>query len=272
MFSSFLVFNSVAQQTDTGYAPVNGLKLYYEIHGQGKPLLLLHGSYMNIPLNYGEIIPELSKKYKVIAFEMQGHGRTADIDRPYTWESLADDAAALLSYLKIDKADVLGYSLGATVALQLTIKHPALVNRLVFISSVYKDDGWIKPVRDIFPSIKPEFFEHTPLKTGYDKLAPDTAHWKAFVTKLAKFDAEPFDLGIENVKAIKCPVLIVKGDNDGVELTHIAEMYQALGGGVSGDMKGLPKSQLAVIPHTAHVSLMMSTNALLNVINPFLSN
>jgi len=276
ILASCLVANTIAQQSTiskadiSGYAPVNGLKLYYEIYGQGTPLLLLHGSYMNIPLNYGEMIPELSKKYKVIAFEMQGHGRTADIDRPYSWEALADDAAALLSYLKIDKADVLGYSLGGTVALQLTMKHPELVNRLVFISSTYKSDGWIKPVRDIFPMIKPEFFEHTPLKTGYDKLAPDTAHWKAFVTKLAKFDAEPFDFGIENVKNIKCPVLIIKGDNDGVDLAHTAEMYQAFGGGVSGDMAGLPKTQLAIIPHTTHVSLMMSTGALLNVIDPFL--
>src|SRR6266498_744216 len=243
-----------------------GFIMYYEIYGEGKPILLLHGSYMNIDLNYGEIIPELEKHHKVIAIEMQGHGRTADIDRDYSWEAMADDAAAMLAYLKIDKADILGYSFGATVGLELAIKHPALVNKLVFISSVYKSDGWIKPVRNIFTMIKPEFFEHTPLRTYYNKLAPDTSHWKAFVNKLAKFDATSFDLGIENVKSIKSPVLIIKGDNDGVDLSHVAEMYEALGGGVSGDMAGMPKSQLAVIPNTTHVTLMMSTH----VINPFL--
>ena len=270
-----IINNAAAQQTRTtktdtsktsGYAPINGLKMYYEIYGEGKPILLLHGSYMNIDLNYGEIIPELEKHHKVIAIEMQGHGRTADIDRDYSWEAMADDAAAMLAYLKIDKADILGYSFGATVGLELAIKHPALVNKLVFISSVYKSDGWIKPVRNIFPMIKPEFFEHTPLRTYYNKLAPGTSHWKAFVNKLAKFDATSFDLGIENVKSIKSPVLIIKGDNDGVDLSHVAEMYEALGGGVSGDMAGMPKSQLAVIPNTTHVTLMMSTH----VINPFL--
>lgn len=268
-----------AQQTSTnklssfktsGYAPVNGLKMYYEIHGEGKPIVLLHGSYMTIDLNFSQMIPELAKSHKVIALEMQGHGRTADIDRAYSWEAMAGDVAALLKHLKTDNADILGYSFGATVALELAIKHPEIVNKLVFISSVYKLDGWIKPVRDIFPMIVPDFFEHTPLKTEYSRLAPDTAHWKAWVNKLAKFDATPFDLGLENVKKIKCPVLIIKGDNDGVEFEHVAEMYKAFGGGVSGDMGGLPKSQLAVIPGTSHVSLMMAATSLLNVINPFL--
>lgn len=276
-FAGILSDVSVAQQTgkpltlkSPGYAPVNGLKLYYEVHGEGKPLLLLHGSYMNIDLNYGQLIPELAKDHKVIAFEMQGHGRTADIDRDYSWEALAEDAAALLQYLKMDNADILGYSLGATVALELAIKHPQMVHKLVFVSSAFKYDGWIKSVRDIFPMMKPEFLEHTPLKTEYDRLAPDTSHWKAFVTKLAKFDATPFDLGIENIKTLKCPVLIIKADNDGVDLCHTAEMYQALGGGVSGDMAGIPKSQLGIIPGTSHVTVMMADAALLSMITPFL--
>jgi pimeloyl-ACP methyl ester carboxylesterase len=262
--------NKLSSFKTSGYAPVNGLKMYYEIHGEGKPIVLLHGSYMTIDLNFSQMIPELAKSHKVIALETQGHGRTADIDRAYSWEAMAGDVAALLKYLKTDNADILGYSFGATVALELAIKHPEIVNKLVFISSVYKLDGWIKPVRDIFPMIVPEFFEHTPLKTEYSRLAPDTAHWKAWVNKLAKFDATPFDLGLENVKKIKCPVLIIKGDNDGVELEHVAEMYKAFGGGISGDMGGLPKSQLAVIPGTSHVSLMMAATSLMNVINPFL--
>jgi pimeloyl-ACP methyl ester carboxylesterase len=268
------VNSSDAQQPNTlkssGLAPVNGIKMYYEVHGEGKPIVLLHGSYMTIPLNWGEMIPQLAKNRKVIAVEFQGHGRTADTDRPFSYTALADDIAALLKQLKIDKADILGYSFGATIALQFAIKHPSLINKLVFISSVYKQDGWIKAARDLFPTIVPEFFENTPLKTQYDSLAPDKGHWKQFVNKLTKFDATPFDLGAQNVKALQCPVLIIKGDNDGVELNHVAEMYTLLGGGVFGDMTGLPKSQLVILPGMTHVSLMMATDQLMGYINPFL--
>jgi pimeloyl-ACP methyl ester carboxylesterase len=202
---------------------------------------------------------------------MQGHGRTADIDRPYSYPALADDIAGLLKYLKIDSADVLGYSLGATVALEFTIAHPSMVNKLVFISSTYKYDGWMKPARDLFPTMKPEFLEQTPLKTDYDALAPDKGHWSAFVTKLAKFDATSFDLGADKVKAIRSPVLIIKADNDGVELSHAAEMYQLLGGAIFADMIGLPPSQLAIVPGTTHVTLMMQTDMLASLITPFLA-
>jgi pimeloyl-ACP methyl ester carboxylesterase len=225
---------------------------------------------MNIDLNYGQLIPELTKNRQVIALELQGHGRTADIDRPFSFPALADDVAGLLKYLKIDSADVLGYSMGATIALELAIQHPEMVKKLIFISSVYKFDGWIQAARDIFPTIKPEFLENTPLKTDYDQLAPDKEHWKTFVAKLTKFGATPFDLGAANIKSIKSPVMIIKGDNDGVELTHVAEMYSLLGGGVFADMTGLPKSQLAIIPGTTHVSLMMETQKLAALIVPFL--
>ena len=210
----------------SGYAPVNGLKMYYEIHGDGKPLVLLHGSYMTIDLNFAQLIPELAKKHKVIALEMQGHGRTGDIDRPYSYSSLASDIDGLLNHLKIDSADVLGYSLGGTVALELAIKHPKHVTSLVIISSVFRLDGWIQSARDLFPTIKPEFFEKTPLKTEYDRLAPDKSHWNDWVNKMVASEVVPFDLGADNMKALKCPVLIIKGDNDGIDLNHTAEMYR----------------------------------------------
>jgi len=254
----------------SGYAPVNGLKMYYEIHGDGKPLVLLHGSYMTIDLNFAQLIPELAKKHKVIALEMQGHGRTADIDRPYSYPALASDIDGLLKHLKIDSADVLGYSLGNTVALQLAINHPKRVTNLVIISSVFRLDGWIQSARDIFPTIKPEFFENTPLKTEYDRLAPDKSHWKDWVTKMVASEIIPFDLGADNLKALKCPVLFIDGDNDGVDLNHVAEMYRLCGGGVFGDMAGLPKSRLAILPGMTHVNLMMETSKLMSIIDPFL--
>ena len=254
----------------SGYAPVNNLEMYYEIHGAGKPVVLLHGSYMTIDLNFKKLIAELSKKRKVIALEMQGHGRTADIERPYSYKALADDVAELLKYLKIKRADILGYSLGGTVALQTAIKYPDLIRKLIFISSVYKYKGWIQAARDIFPTITPEFFEKTPLKTEYDRLAPNPAHWTDWVNKMSAFDAASFDLGKQNIEKLQCPALLIFGDNDGVELSHAIELYKSFGGGVFGDMDGLPASQLAVIPGMTHVSLMEQTKKLVDLINPFL--
>jgi pimeloyl-ACP methyl ester carboxylesterase len=254
----------------SGYAPVNGLKMYYEIHGEGKPLVLLHGSYMTIDLNWNQMIPELAKSHKVIGLEMQGHGRTADINRPFGYTFLAEDVAGLLKHINIDSADILGYSLGGTVAFEFAIRHPEMVNKLVIISSVYKHEGWIQAARDIFPTITPEKFENTPLKTEYDRLAPDKNHWREFVTKMVKLQVTPFDLGTNNIKALKSPVLLITGDNDGVDLNHLAEMYRLCGGGVFGDIAGLPKSQLAILPGMTHVTLMMQTEKLLSLIDPFL--
>jgi pimeloyl-ACP methyl ester carboxylesterase len=255
----------------SGLAPVNGLKLYYEVHGAGKPIVLLHGSYMTIDLNFGELIPELAKTRKVIALEMQGHGRTADIDRPISYKALADDVAALLKYLKVDSADVLGYSLGGTVAFDLAIRHPEMVNKLIAVSTTHKYTGWSQAVRDVLKAIKPEFLDNTPLKTEYDRVAPDPKHWHAFLDKYMQFDQQDFDLGAENIRKIKSPVLLIMGDNDGVDMSYKAELYRLCGGDVFADMQGLPSSQLAIIPGSTHVTLMMQTDKLVPVILPFLN-
>lgn len=254
----------------SGYAPVNGLKMYYEVYGAGKPLILLHGSYMTLALNFGGLIPDLAKDRMVIAVEMQGHGHTADIDRPFSFEALADDVAALMQYLKIDSADILGYSLGGTVAIQLGIRHPEAVRKMVVVSAVYKHDGWLPAVNEIIGTITPEAFDQTPLKTEYDRTAPDPKHWKEFVAKLSKFETLPFDFGADKVKAMRCPVLLITGDSDGIDLDHVVDMFRLWGGGVFGDMVGLPKSQLAIIPAATHVGLMMAPAKLLAIIPPFL--
>ncbi|GGH29256.1 oxidoreductase [Dyadobacter endophyticus] len=254
----------------SGYAPVNGLKLYYEIHGQGQPLLLLHGSFMTISLNWGQIIPELAKTRQVIAVEMQGHGHTADIDRPISYQAMAEDAAALLGYLKIDSTEVLGYSLGATIGLQMAAEHPKLVKKLIFISSAYKTEGWTKATRDQIAMLKPEFLVNTPLKTEYDKFAPDPKHWNAFISKMLVFENQHFDVGIEKIRKLKFPILMINGDNDGVEFEHSAELYRAFGGGVMADIVAPPRSQYAILPGKSHVTLMMDTPALTSIILPFL--
>src|SRR5688572_21273233 len=163
-----------AQRPTIGYAPVKGLRMYYEIHGNGsgEPLVLLHGSYMTITNNWTGWIGELSKSRQVIAVEMQGHGRTADINRDFSYENLADDIAALLDYLKIKQADVLGYSMGGGVALQVAIRHPEKVRRVVSISAVFRHDGWVKEAVEMFPQMEPGMFKGSPIETEYKKLSP----------------------------------------------------------------------------------------------------
>src|SRR5580704_17046055 len=156
-----------AQQTPTtGYAPVNGLKMYYEVQGSGEPVVLLHGAFMTIPNNWTGWIGELSKTRKVIAVEMQGHGRTADIKRDISSENLADDVAALLDYLKIPSADLIGYSMGGGVAMQCAIRHPEKVRKVVSISAVFRQDGWVKEGLDAFPKLTPEAFKTRPSKSN----------------------------------------------------------------------------------------------------------
>lgn len=254
----------------SGYAPVHGLKMYYEIHGEGMPLVLLHGSFMTIDLNYGELIAELAKTNKVIAVEFQGHGRTTDSKKAISYNAFADDIAGVLDHLEIDSANVLGYSLGGTTALQLAILYPKKVRKIIFISSVFSEHGWLPSVRSMIAEMKPEFLTHTPLKTAYDSIAPDTSNWNNFLNKIIAFERKPYDLGIDKIKKLKSPILIINGDYDGVDVAHSMELFTALGGGEAGIMEPLSKSQFAIIPGTTHVTVMMQTSQLINFITPFL--
>ena len=269
MILAFLSANSFGQ-AKTGYAQVNGLKMYYEVHGAGKPILLLHGAFNTINMAFGQLIPELSKTRQVIAVELQGHGRTQDIDRPFSFESMADDVAALLKQLKIDSADVLGYSMGGGVAQQLAIRNPSLIRKLILVSTVYKYEGWSKETRSILPMLTPEMFEPTPIKQEYDKVAPDPKHFKDFVNKMKTFVTTSYDFGADKIKAIKAPTLIIAGDGDGVTPEHAVEMYRLRGGGYMVDFGPIPASQLALFPGSSHISVMMETNWLVSMITPFL--
>ena len=262
--------NCFGQSPKTGYAPVNGLKMYYEVHGNGKPLVLLHGAFNSINLAFGQLIPVLSKNRQVIAVELQGHGRTQDIDRPFSFETMADDVAALLKYLKIDSADFLGYSMGGGVAQQVAIRHPKLVRRLIITSSVYKYEGWSAETRAILPMLAPEMFEGTPIKTDYDSLAPDPKHFAAFVNKMKKFVTTSYDFGADKIRAIRSPTLIISADGDGVTPEHAVEMYRFRGGGYMVDFGPIPAAQLAILPGSSHISVMFQTEWLVSMIVPFL--
>jgi len=268
----FTASQSNAQQikpSSSGYAPANGIKVYYEVYGEGMPIVLLHGAFYTIDLNWSQLIPELSKTRKVIAIEMQGHGHTPYSDRKLSITTLASDVEKVMDYLKIDSADVAGYSMGGSVAYQFAVQSPKRLRKLVIISSTYKTDGWLPVVNGAFKDFKPEFFDNTPLQTAYDAVAPDKTKWRPFLKQMFDFAAVPFNVGDSNIAKIAAPVLLISGDNDGLNKVELMKTYELLGGGVS-DLEPMPKSQLAIVPAQGHVSLMMQTTTILNYLNNFL--
>ncbi|MBO9152166.1 alpha/beta fold hydrolase [Chitinophaga sp. GCM10012297] len=255
--------------SESGYADVNGLKMYYEVYGEGKPIVLLHGSYMNIPVNWSAIVPLMAKDRKVIVTEMQGHGRTKDIPRELSYEGMADDVSGLLKHLKTDSADVLGYSMGGGVAFQMAVRHPEQVRRLVILSGTYAHDGWWPEVEKSFASFTPDMFRGTAIQKQYDSLGNDPAHFDEFIKKVISIDLKPYDWSKE-VKNIKAPILMAIGDADGVRYEHALELFRAKGGGKMGDLEGLPKSRLAILPGTTHIGMMQRTNILVPMVTDFL--
>jgi pimeloyl-ACP methyl ester carboxylesterase len=259
------------QKTTTGYAPVNGLKMYYEIRGSGEPVVVLHGAFMAITGDWNEFVNELAKTRKVIAVEMQGHGRTADINRDITYENLSDDVAALLDYLKIERADIVGYSLGAGTAMQCAIRHPEKVRKVVSISAPMRRDGWVKEANDFWPTFTWEIFKGTPMETEYKRLSPTPDKFPDFVNHIKAAALKPYDFGADKFKATKAPMFFIHGEADGVRLDHIAEMFRLKGGGeIHGDMQPRPASRLAILPDTTHVTLMNRMTTIVPMINDFL--
>ena len=254
----------------TGYAPVNGLKMYYEIHGAGDPVVLLHGSFMTITNNWTEMLAQLSRRRQVIAVEMQGHGRTADIDRDFSYDNLADDVAALLDYLKLQRADMLGYSMGGGVAMQVAIRHPEKVRKVVSVSASFRHDGLVTEAVEAFPQMQPGMFKGSPIETEYKKLSPTPDQFDRFVKRVVQVAIERFDFGAETLKATKAPMLFIHGDADGVRLDHIAEMFRLKGGEIHGDLRPRSESRLAILPNATHVTLMDKLDVIVPMVNDFL--
>ncbi|APO78036.1 alpha/beta hydrolase family protein (plasmid) [Rhizobium etli 8C-3] len=264
--SSFLVAEA---QPAANRVKVNGMQIYYEVSGDGDPLVVLHGAYMNIP-SMGSIIPKLAKTHKVYALELQGHGRTTDIDRPITYPSLADDVAAFMDAVGLKKADIFGYSMGAAVGLQVAIRHPEKVNKLIAASVAYDVEGWQPQFRDFIPQMTVEMFVGMPFAEDYRKLAANPDGFPALVKKLIALEHQPMAWEAD-VKALKTPVLIITGDADVATLEHSVAMFRLLGGGTMGDMgKPLPASRLAVMPATSHTAVINQPELLHAFIEPFL--
>jgi pimeloyl-ACP methyl ester carboxylesterase len=262
---------SAQQKPVTGYAPVNGLKMYYEIQGRGEPVVLLHGAFMAITDEWRVWINELAKTRKVIAVDMQGHGRTGDIARDITYENLADDVAGLLDYLKIERADVVGYSLGAGAAMMTAIRHPEKVRKVVSISAPMRRDGWVKEANDAWPGFSAEMFKGTPAETEREKLNPVPNSFPDFFAHIKGAAMKPYDFGADKFKATKAPMFFIHGDADGVRLDHIAEMYRLKGGDLSGELRPHPESRLAILPNTTHVQLLDRVTTIVPMINDFLN-
>jgi len=265
------VANQSIKPDESGYADINGLKMYYEVYGNGKPILLLHGSFMNIPLNWAQFIPLWAKDRKVIVAEMQGHGRTKDISRELSYEGMADDASGLLKHLKIDSADILGYSMSGGVAFQLAVRHPEQVRRLVVLSGTYTHDGWWPDVEAMFATFTADMFMGTPIQTQYDSLGNDPANFSEYVRKVISIDLKKYNWS-KDVKKLQAPIFMAIGDADGVRYDHAVELFLAKGGGKMGDIHGLPESRLAIIPGTTHIGIIQRTDWLIPMITDFLDS
>ncbi len=260
-------------RTQGKYAPVNGLNLYYEIHGAGEPLILLHGGVGAIQM-FGEVLPSLAQNRQVVAVDLQAHGRTADIDRPLSFELMAGDIAALIKHLGIEEADVMGYSLGGGVALRTAIQHPEVVRKLVLVSTPFKRDGWYPEILAAMGQMGPQFAEpmkQTPMYQLYASIAPKPEDWPVLLTKLGELLRQDYDWS-KDVAAIKAPMLIVVGDADSVRTAHAVAFFELLGGGkvdAGWDGSGMSNARLAILPATTHYNIY-SSPTLAVVVAPFL--
>src|SRR5215211_1139492 len=233
--------------------------MYYEIHGAGRPLILLHGGVGAIEV-FGEVLPLLAEGRQVIAVDLQAHGRTADIDRPLSFELMADDIAALIRYLEIEKADLMGYSLGGGVALQAAIWHPEVMRKLVVVSTPFRRDGWYPEILAGMGQMGPEAAE--PMKQ---------TDWPVLLTKLGRLLGQDYDWS-KDVAAMEAPAMIVVGDADSVRTAHALEFFELLGGGKADggwDGSGMSNARLAILPATTHYDISFSPT-LASTVTPFL--
>ncbi|WP_320066818.1 alpha/beta hydrolase [Micromonospora sp. RTGN7] len=256
------------------YADVNGLRLWHEVHGTGRPLVLLHGGYGAVEM-FAPVLPALAERRRVIGVDLQGHGRTADVDRPLRYESMADDVAALIRQLGLGETDVLGYSLGGGVALRLAIQHPELVRRLVLVSTPCRRQGWYPEVLAAMATQGERTGERmrgTPPHELYARVAPRPQDWPALWAKTGDLLRRDYDWSAE-VAALVLPTLLVFADADSIPTSHVAEFFGLLGGGhrdAGWDGTDRPASRLAVLPGLTHYDILTSP-ALPAAVIPFLT-
>jgi pimeloyl-ACP methyl ester carboxylesterase len=253
------------------YAAVNGITLYYEVHGTGKPLIMLHGGFGSFEM-FSALSPALALGHQVIGVDLYGHGRTALTDRPLRFEHMADDIAGLIKHLGLEKVDLLGFSLGGAVALQTAIRYPERINKLVLISTPFKRTGWHPEMQADMVAFAPEFFMNTPIYDSYLQVAPKPEDFPRLVVNMREALSQDYDW-TEQVSAMKIPTLIIAGDADGLPPRHAVEFFALLGGGLKDagwTGEHLVPSQLAILPGATHYDINFRADLLLPVLTPFL--
>lgn len=243
--------------TDSGSVPVDGIDVYYEVHGTGEPLVLLQGALTTIDTAFEAVMPTLAEDRMVIAIEQQGHGRTADRSDLLSYDRMAQDTLAVLDYLDIERADFYGYSMGGGIALELAIRHPERVRKAIVASMPFQPDGWYPGVLEATAELTPDVFVGTGLPEAYAVLAPDPDAWPTLVEKVKQIDLGFAGWTPEEIASIQAPVLLVVGDSDTVSVAHASTMFELLGGGVPGDFVGVPDSRLAVLAGTTHIGVAL---------------
>lgn len=247
----------------TGYASVDGLKVYYETHGTGEALVLLHGG-LESTASFDGMLPELTRTRRVITVDLQGHGRTEGADRPMRLDLMSDMVAGVLKKAGVEKADVMGYSLGAATALSFAFAHAEMVKKLVVVSTVFRNDGWYPEVQEAMKHLDAsaaEPMKASPLYQTYQKIAPQPENWAKLVGNMGALLRVPYDWS-QQVAAMTCPTMLVFGDADAVRPEHEVQFFQLLGGGKKDggwDGSGIPRARLAILPGTTHYNMLEST-------------
>ena len=263
-----------------GYLPINGLNLYHEVYGTlggpTPPLLLIPGAFMATD-SMQTWAEAFSRERAVIVFDQQGHGRTPDAPRSMSYEQFADDAAALLHALQVDRADVMGYSQGGGVALQLAIRHPALVAKLVSMSATFDRDGWYPSVFEGIGGLTAAVFAGTPVERSFREHTLDPAGFDAYVEKMKVLNINDQRISDEQMRAISSPTMVIIGDADEVKPEHALAMFRLRGGGdegaaAAGLLSGVPAARLVVLPAMSHIGLAGESERLVPMVTAFLDD
>jgi pimeloyl-ACP methyl ester carboxylesterase len=243
----------------SGYAPVNGIEMYYEVHGEGQPLVLVHGALMTIEMER-PLIGELAKARQVIAVELQGHGRTPDSDRAMSFEQFGDDVHALMQHLGVKQADVMGYSMGGGTALQTAIRHPEAVRKLVIMSAAFRRDGWYPEIVSAITTISAAaapYMADSPMHAGYKAVAPNPDGFPVLLDHLGDMFRKDYDW-TQDVAKLRAPALVIAGDADAVRADHVVQLFATLGGTkVDHGSFQRPSSQLLIVPGADHISVLL---------------
>jgi pimeloyl-ACP methyl ester carboxylesterase len=265
----------------SGHLPINGLQLYYEVYGdlakpKPVPLLLIPGAFMATD-SMKAWVATFAPKRPVIVFDQQGHGRTADTSRKMSYEQFGDDAAALLRALEVERADVMGYSQGGGAALQLAVRHPALVNKLVTMSATYRKDGWYPAVPKAIEGLGAKMFAGTPVEAAFKKHTADPKAFEAYIEKMKALNANDQNISDAQMRAIPAKTMVIVGDADGVRPEHALAMFKLRGGGdeaaaTTGTLTKVPAARLVILPATSHIAISGETKVLEPMVTAFLDD